>query len=67
MLEKDIDEEINSAEKEIIDLKNNSGEKISKIAIETSSELIKELIGLELNKSSISAIVEDQSRKKKGK
>ena len=54
-----------SAEKEIIDLKNNSGEKISKIAIETSSELIKELIGLELNKSSISAIVEDQSRKKK--
>mgnify|MGYP001190595542 FL=1 len=65
MLEKDIDEEINSAEKEIIDLKNNSGEKISKIAIETSSELIKELIGLELNKSSISAIVEDQSRKKK--
>ena len=64
-LEKNIDEEISSAEKEINELKNNSNEKISKIAIETSTELIKELIGLELNNSSISAIVEDQSRKNK--
>ncbi len=66
-LEKDIDEEINSAEKEIRELKNTSNEKINKIAIETSSELIKQLIGEEVNNSSISAIVEDQSRKNKEK
>ena len=62
-LEKDIDEEINSAEKEIENLKKNSDEKIAKIAVATSSELIKELIGEEVNNSSISAIVEDQSKK----
>ena len=62
-LEKNIDEEIFAAESEINDLKKNSDEKISKIAIETSSELIKELIGDQVNNSSISAIVEDQSRK----
>ena len=38
-------------------------EKVTKIAIETSSELIRELIGEEVNNSSISAIVEDQSKK----
>jgi len=64
-LEKDIDEEINSVEKEIDDLKKSSDEKISKIAVESSSELIKELIGVEVNNSSISAIVEDQSKKMK--
>ena len=64
-LEKDIDEEIAATENEINDLKKNSNEKISKIAVDTSSELIKELIGEEVNNSSISAIVEDQSRKDK--
>ena len=63
MLEKDIDEEVSTVEKEIDNLKKNSHEKISKIAIATSSELIKELIGEEVNNSSISAIVEDQSKK----
>ena len=62
-LEKEINEEINKAEKEILDLKNKSPEKINKIAIETSSDLIKRLIGVDVNKSSISAIVEDISRK----
>tara|TARA_B100001250_G_C19612970_1_gene705818 strand:+ start:23 stop:613 length:591 start_codon:yes stop_codon:yes gene_type:complete len=64
-LEKDLDEEIAATENEINDLKKNSDEKISKIAVDTSSELIKELIGEEVNNSSISAIVEDQSRKNK--
>tara|TARA_B100000131_G_scaffold302745_1_gene326164 strand:+ start:130 stop:720 length:591 start_codon:yes stop_codon:yes gene_type:complete len=63
VLEKDIEDEIAAAESEINDLKKNSDEKISKIAIDTSSELIKELIGEEVNSSSISAIVEDQSKK----
>ena len=62
-LEKEINEEINKAEKEILDLKNKSPEKIRKIAAETSSDLIKQLIGVEVNNSSISAIVEDVSRK----
>ena len=61
-LEKDLDEEIDEVEKELSDLKNKSGEKINKIAAETSAELIKELIGEEVNNSSIAAIVEDQSK-----
>ena len=56
-------EEIDKAEKEILDLKNKSPEKIRKIAVETSSDLIQRLIGVEVNNSSISAIVEDVSRK----
>ena len=62
-LEKDIDEEINAAEQEVNNLKTTSSEKIKNIAVETSSELIKQLIGEEANSSSISAIVEEQSRK----
>ena len=62
-LDKEIDNEVDAAEQEIINLKNASSEKIKNIAIETSSELIKQLIGEEANNSSISAIVEDQSRK----
>ena len=66
-LEKDIDNEISAAEEEINNLKLNSKEKIKNIAVETSSELIKQLIGEEANNSSISAIVEEQSRKSKEK
>ena len=61
-LEKDLDEEISEVEKELSNLKNKSGEKINIIAAETSAELIKELIGEEVNSSSIAAIVEDQSK-----
>jgi F0F1-type ATP synthase, subunit b len=64
-LEKDLDEEIGEVEKELSDLKNKSGEKINKIAAETSAELIKELIGEEVNSSSIATIVEDQSKIKR--
>ena len=66
-LEKDIDNEISAVEQEVNNLKITSNEKIKKIAIETSSELIKQLIGEEANNSSISAIVEEQSRKNKEK
>jgi F-type H+-transporting ATPase subunit b len=61
-LEKDLDQEIDGVEKELSDLRNKSGEKINKIAVETSAELIKELIGEEVNSSSIAAIVDDQSK-----
>ena len=66
-LDKEIDNEVNAVEQEIINLKNASSEKIKNIAIETSSELIKQLIGEEANNSSISAIVEEQSRKSEEK
>ena len=62
-LEKQIDEEIKKAEKEINELKKTAPEKINKIAIETSSEILKNLIGTEINNSSISAIVDDLSKK----
>ena len=66
-LKKEIDEEIKKAETEILDLKNKSPEKINKIAIETSADLIKQIIGAEINKSNISAIVGDISKKNKEK
>jgi len=66
-LENEINEEVKIAEKEILDLKNNAPEKINRIAIETSNDLVKQLIGMEVNNSSISAIVEDLSKKNRGK
>ena len=63
ILDKQIDEEISNAEKEIEVLKKGAAEKINKIAIETSSDLVKKLIGAEVNNSSISAIVEDLSKR----
>ena len=62
-LEKQIDDEIKKAEQEIEILKKSAPEKINKIAIETSSELVKKLIGADVNNSSISAIVDDLSKR----
>ena len=62
-LDKQIDEEIKKAEEEINILKKSAPEKINKIAIETSSELVKKLIGADVNNSSISAIVDDLSKR----
>ena len=67
ILDKQIDDEINNAEKEIEVLRKVAAEKINKIAIETSSDLLKKLIGTEINNSSISAIVDDLSKKNKDK
>ena len=63
VLDKQIDDEISKAEQEIKELQRGAAEKINKIAIETSSELIQKLIGAEVNNSSISAIVDDLSKK----
>jgi len=62
-LENQINEEIKKAEKEIEVVKKSAPGKINKIAIEASSELVKKLIGAEINNSSISAIVDDLSKK----
>jgi len=62
-LDKQIDEEIKKAEQEINALKKSAPQKINKIAIETSSEIVKKIIGAEINNSSISAIVDDLSKR----
>jgi F-type H+-transporting ATPase subunit b len=62
-LDKQLDEEIKKAEDEISALRKNAPEKINKIAINTSSELVKKLIGADVNASSISAIVDDLSKR----
>ena len=67
ILEKQIEEEISNAEKEIEALKKSAAEKINKIAIETSSEIVKKLIGADVNNSNLSAIVEDLSKRNGGK
>ena len=59
----EIEKELVDVEKEIRNLKISSITNINKIAIEISSDLIKKLIGTEVNKSNVSAIVEDVSKK----
>jgi F-type H+-transporting ATPase subunit b len=54
-----IEKEITAVEKEIKDLKKTSLSNISKIASETSAELMKKIINTEVNKSNVSAIVDD--------
>ena len=66
-LENQINEEIKKAEIEISLLRKNAQKKINKIAIETTAELLKKLIGAEVNNSSISAIVEDLSKRNESK
>ena len=60
----EIEKELVSTEKEIKDLKKSSISNISNIAAETSSEVIKQIINIEVNKSSVSAIVNDVVKKK---
>jgi F-type H+-transporting ATPase subunit b len=63
VIDMQIDDEISKAEQEIKVLQNGASDKINKIAIETSSDLIQKLIGAEVNSSSISAIVNDLSKR----
>ena len=58
----EIEKELVSVEKEIINLKKSSISNINKIAVEVSSEVIKQLVGTSANKSNISAVVEDISK-----
>ena len=59
----EIEKEIKKSEKEIKTLKLSSVEDINKIAIEASSEIVRKIVGTEVNASSVSAIVEDVSKK----
>ena len=64
-LDEEIDKEVKIVEAEIEELKRKSPEKINKIAIETSEDLINQLIGAKVNNSSITAIVSDITSKNK--
>ena len=63
VLDRQINSEIKEVENEINQLRKEAPAKINKIAIETVSELTQKLIGAEVNNSSISAIVDDLSKK----
>ena len=60
----EIDKELLVTEREIKSLKKSSISSINKIAVEVSSEVIRQIVGTEMNMSKVSAIVEDISKKK---
>lgn len=62
--EKEIENEILNAEKQMKDLKKSSFNEINSIAKESTKEIVKELIGTEVNSSSLSTIVENASKKR---
>jgi len=59
----EVEQELLKAEKEISNLKKSSIDNIKIIAAEISFEVIKKIVDIELNKSSVSAIVEDTTKK----
>jgi F-type H+-transporting ATPase subunit b len=59
--------EIKKGESEIQDLRDRAPQKINEIALETTKDLLQQLIGVNVNGSSISAIVDDLSKKKMNK
>ena len=63
----EIEKELVLVEKEIKELKKSSLSNINRIAVETSSEIVQQIIGTEVNKSNVSAIVDDILKKNSGK
>ena len=59
----EIEKELVAAEKEIKNLKKSSISNISNIAAETSAEVIKQIINTEVNKSNVSAVVDDITKR----
>ena len=66
-LDKELNLEVQKGESEIQELRDRASEKINKIAVETTKDLLQQLIGENVNSSSISAIVDDLSKKKMDK
>ena len=67
IIEKEIEAEITKAQKEIAELKKNSISDIQNISKEIASNIIENISGDKLNESSITAAVEDVSKKNIGK
>ena len=65
--DKEIESELINTENQIKKFKWSSIDNINKIAIEISNEIIKNTLGSEANKSNITAIVEEISKKKVSK
>ena len=59
----EIEKELTAAEKEIKDLKKTSTSNVADIAAETSAEIIRQIINTEVNKSNVSAIVNEITKK----
>jgi len=66
-IESELNSEIQDSENEIKDLKKSSPEKINLIAVDAAAEIIKKLIGVEVNKSNVSEIVSEQVKLMKDK
>ena len=66
-MEKEMENEIDKAQKEIYELKKNSISDIQNISRDIASNIIENISGDKLNESSITAAVEDVSKKKMGK
>jgi len=62
-LNDEIEKELMIAEKEIKDLKKTSISSMGDIATETSTEIIRQIINTEVNKSNVSAIVNDITKR----
>jgi len=66
-MEKEIENEILKAQKEITDLKRDSISSIHAVSKEVASNIIENISGDKLNENSIKAVVEDISKKNIGK
>jgi F0F1-type ATP synthase membrane subunit b/b' len=66
-MEKDIENEISKAQKEIDELKRSSLNDIQNISENIASSIIENISGDKLNESSVKAAVEDVSKKNVGK
>ena len=60
----EIEKELAEVEKEIKDLKKSSLSSVNKIATETSTDIIAQIIDINVNKSNVSAIVNDIAKRK---
>ena len=63
----EVEKEIVTAENEIKELKKSSISNINTIAVETSAEVIKQIISTEVNRSNLSAIVDEVIKKEVNK
>ena len=59
----EIEKELTATEKKIKDLKKTSTSNIADIAAETSAEIIRQIINSEVNKSNVSAIVNEMAKR----
>ena len=59
----EIEKELAATEKEIKNLKKTSTSNVANIAAETSAEIIRQIINTEVNKSNVSAIVNEITKK----